>query len=96
MSQFTPDYEHLYMQEKLADVKLVIKDENEAAAAGQKRKRKSTARTLPGHGLLLLGHSGYCKAKVRLCFQLSPSPQHDMDVQLDLLQPGTHQSMLGT
>ncbi|WIA20819.1 hypothetical protein OEZ85_005174 [Tetradesmus obliquus] len=64
MSQFTPDYEHLYMQEKLADVKLVIKDENEAAAAGQKRKRKSTARTLPGHGLLLLGHSGYCKAKL--------------------------------
>jgi hypothetical protein len=56
MAQFTPDYEHLYMQEEFSDVKLVIRDENETAAAGQKRKRKSTARTLPGHCLLLLGH----------------------------------------
>lgn len=64
MAQFTPDYEHLYMQEEFSDVKLVIKDEIETAAAGQKRRRKSTARTIPGHCLLLLGHSGYCKAKV--------------------------------
>jgi hypothetical protein len=65
MAQFTPDYEHLYMQEDLSDVTLAIRDENETTgAAGQKRKRKSTARTLPGHCVLLLGHSGYCKAKV--------------------------------
>jgi hypothetical protein len=65
MAHFTPDYERLYMQEEFSDVKLVIVDENETTqAAGQKRKRKSTARTLPGHCLLLLGHSGYCEAKV--------------------------------
>uniref|UniRef100_A0A383W349 BACK domain-containing protein n=1 Tax=Tetradesmus obliquus TaxID=3088 RepID=A0A383W349_TETOB len=64
MAQFTPDYEHLYMQEEFSDVKLVIKDESETTAAGQKRRRKSTARTIPGHCLLLLGHSGYCKAKL--------------------------------
>ncbi|WIA20820.1 hypothetical protein OEZ85_005175 [Tetradesmus obliquus] len=64
MAQFKPDYEHLYMQEEFSDVKLVIKDESETTAAGQKRRRKSTARTIPGHCLLLLGHSGYCKAKL--------------------------------
>jgi hypothetical protein len=63
MAHFTPDYEHLYMQEEFADVQLVIQDESEATTAGQKRKRKATAHTLPGHCVLLLGHSGYCKAK---------------------------------
>jgi hypothetical protein len=56
------------MQEEFSDVKPVIVDENETSkAAGQKRKRTSllsSARTLPGHCLLLLGHSGYCEAKV--------------------------------
>jgi hypothetical protein len=65
MAHFTTDYEDLYMQEEFSDVTLVIRDENETAgAAGQKRKRKSSARTLPGHCLLLRGYSGYCKAKV--------------------------------
>jgi hypothetical protein len=97
MTHFVPDYEHLYLQEEYSDVTLVISDENEAAAAaGQKRKRKSTARTVPGHCVLLLGHSGYCKAKVnqhhdplsvhtyrdtRIFWYASPVPESVDDLQ---------------
>jgi hypothetical protein len=63
MAHFTPDYEHLYMQEEFSDVTLVIQDERDATSAGAKRKRKTNVRTMPGHCLLLLGHSGYCKTK---------------------------------
>jgi hypothetical protein len=71
---FEPNYEDYYLQEKLSDVILLVLAED---STGHKRKRDdaeaetmaldaapSSSLRFPGHSMVLLAFSNYCKAKV--------------------------------
>ena len=57
-----PDLAEFFDTETLSDVKLLLFEE---ADAGTKGKRKREEITLPGHSMVLVAFSTYCKAKVR-------------------------------
>jgi hypothetical protein len=57
LSVLVPNYEEYFLQETHSDVSIVISEEPSSAdKAGQ--------RLLPGHGMVLVAYSSYCKAKV--------------------------------
>jgi hypothetical protein len=55
---FVPNNEEYYLQERHSDVAISITDET--AAPGD----AALARRLPGHSMVLVAFSSYCKAKV--------------------------------
>jgi hypothetical protein len=57
LSVLVPNYEEYFLEEAHSDVSIVIVEEAFAVdMAGQ--------RLLPGHSMVLMAFSGYCKAKV--------------------------------
>jgi hypothetical protein len=57
LSLFVPDYEEFFLQETHSDVCIVIVEEATALDAARRR-------LLPGHSMVLVAFSSYCKAKV--------------------------------
>lgn len=61
---FVPDYDDYFRQETHSDVSLLITDD--AAVSGD----ASLARRLPGHSMVLVPFSDYCRAKVKQALPL--------------------------
>lgn len=64
MVDFAADFESYFLNEKLSDVSLVLREED-----GRKRRRRSVKDhdeeiVLPGHSMVLLASSGFCRTKV--------------------------------
>jgi hypothetical protein len=57
-SLLVPNYEEYFMQETLSDVSIVIVEETTAVDEAEQR-------LLPGHSMVLVAFSSYCKAKVK-------------------------------
>lgn len=67
MANFAADLESYFAREKLSDIALVLREENDH----RKRERESVdnvagCRTLPSHSMVLLTYSGFCRTTVRL------------------------------
>lgn len=64
-----PDFSSSYGNKRLSDVTLVIYEEPgpEEQSLGTKRAAPAVAEELPGHGVVLIAMSGYCRTAV--CIQ---------------------------
>lgn len=59
MASFTPDFGAYYRNERFSDCDIEVLEDN--AEVGEKRKR---GLTIPGHSMVLVAFSNYCKVKV--------------------------------
>lgn len=68
VAKFAADFESCFSKKKLSDVTLVLREEDrrERELYSVVVKTGSTGViTLPGHSMVLLAYSGFCKTKVR-------------------------------
>jgi hypothetical protein len=63
-----PDFSSSYGNKHLSDVTLVIYEEPgpDEQSLGTKRAAPAVAEELPGHGVVLIAMSGYCRAAVSI------------------------------
>eukprot|EP00879_Flechtneria_rotunda_P002643 GHRR01002846.1.p1 GENE.GHRR01002846.1~~GHRR01002846.1.p1 ORF type:complete len:494 (+),score=174.69 GHRR01002846.1:592-2073(+) len=74
-ADYLPDYSDLYNSEPLSDISIVLHEEpccsQPISACNKEKEPDADAQslqhiTLPGHSMVMLGFSTYCKTKVRL------------------------------